>query len=152
MKRRLPILAILALVLGCAPASSPASAPVLRVENIAVTPAAAHAECAAYLRIRNDGPAADRLVAASSPAAERIDLYETRVDAAGGAHAYSIAGGVPIAGEGEVRFAPGGLHLKLIDLAAPLREGDRVPITLTFERTGAVQYEAIVTRAAPAGR
>jgi periplasmic copper chaperone A len=38
-----------------------------------------------------------------------------------------------------VKLAPGGLHLMLMDLKAPLKQGDKLPITLEFEKAGKVQ-------------
>jgi copper(I)-binding protein len=37
-----------------------------------------------------------------------------------------------------VTLAPGGYHLMLLGLKKPLREGDKVAITLKFERAGVV--------------
>jgi periplasmic copper chaperone A len=37
-----------------------------------------------------------------------------------------------------VKLAPGGLHLMLLDLKGPLKQGDKLPITLEFERAGKV--------------
>jgi len=39
----------------------------------------------------------------------------------------------------EVQFRPGGLHIMLIGLTAPLRQGEQVPVTLVFERAGEVE-------------
>jgi copper(I)-binding protein len=37
-----------------------------------------------------------------------------------------------------VKLAPGGLHLMLMDLKNPLKQGDKVPLTLDFEKAGKV--------------
>jgi copper(I)-binding protein len=37
-----------------------------------------------------------------------------------------------------VKLAPGGLHLMLMDLKSPLKQGDKVPLTLDFEKAGKV--------------
>jgi copper(I)-binding protein len=42
---------------------------------------------------------------------------------------------------------PGGLHVMMIDLKAPLKEGDSVPITLTFDDGSSKQVDAKVLRA-----
>ena len=39
---------------------------------------------------------------------------------------------------------PGGLHVMLMGLAAPLKKGQRVPLTLTFEKAGSIEVEAMV--------
>ena len=49
-----------------------------------------------------------------------------------------LAGGLPIEAGKAVSLAPGGYHLMLIQLKAPLKKGDQVPVTLTFEKAGKV--------------
>ena len=38
-----------------------------------------------------------------------------------------------------VKLAPGGMHLMLIDLKAPLKVGDKVPLKLRFEKAGEIE-------------
>ena len=38
-----------------------------------------------------------------------------------------------------VKFAPGGYHLMLMDLKSPLKQGDKLPVTLEFEKAGKVK-------------
>lgn len=131
-----------------AEATSAPAAPVLRVESLTVTPTVdARTPSSAFFTVRNVGGEADRLVSATTTAADRIDIHDTRVDDKGEARSFSIAGGVPIPADGQVAFAPGGLHLKVIGAHAPLGEGGRIPLTLTFERSGAIQFEAVVAPA-----
>jgi periplasmic copper chaperone A len=47
-------------------------------------------------------------------------------------------------------FQPGGLHVMLLDLKAPLKEGEHFPVTLTFEKAGQVTISVAVRRSAPA--
>ena len=49
-----------------------------------------------------------------------------------------LAGGLPIEAGKTVSLAPGGYHLMLMQLKAPLKKGDKVPVTLTFEKAGKV--------------
>jgi copper(I)-binding protein len=37
-----------------------------------------------------------------------------------------------------VKLAPGGYHLMMLDLKTPLKQGDKVPVTLEFEKAGKV--------------
>jgi copper(I)-binding protein len=37
-----------------------------------------------------------------------------------------------------VKLAPGGLHIMLLDIKQPLKEGDMVPLVLTFQGKGKV--------------
>jgi len=46
-----------------------------------------------------------------------------------------------------IHLRPGGAHLMLMDLARPLKKGERVPMTLRFERAGEVQIDLEVQEA-----
>jgi periplasmic copper chaperone A len=37
-----------------------------------------------------------------------------------------------------VKLAPGGYHLMMFDLKSPLKQGDKLPVTLEFEKAGKV--------------
>jgi copper(I)-binding protein len=54
-----------------------------------------------------------------------------------------VEGGLPIPAGGAVKFAPGGLHLMIVGLSTPLVRGDKVPVSLKFEKAGdiAVSFE-----------
>lgn len=95
---------------------------------------------AGYLSIVNQGGVPDRLVAASSPAAGRVEIHEMRMDA-GVMRMRELAQGLSVPAGQRVELRPGGLHLMLMDLAAPLREGSMIPVTLTFERAGRLEVE-----------
>jgi copper(I)-binding protein len=45
------------------------------------------------------------------------------------------------AGE-EVSLEPGGYHIMLFELKAPIADGDTIPVTLTFEKAGEVTVDA----------
>ena len=47
-----------------------------------------------------------------------------------------LPNGLEVSAGGEASLAPGGNHIMLIGLKAPLKEGDRVPATLRFARAG----------------
>ena len=49
-----------------------------------------------------------------------------------------VEGGLPIEAGHTVKFAPGGLHLMIIGFTAPLMQGDKLPITLKFEKAGEI--------------
>ena len=45
---------------------------------------------------------------------------------------------------GALELKPGGYHMMLINLKAPLKQGDKVPVTLKFEKAGEVKVELAV--------
>lgn len=94
----------------------------------------------AYLTIRNGGSETDTLLRLETPAAARSEAHETVVDASGVSR-MRPATPLPVPAGGEVAFAPGGLQVMLMGLSAPLAEGDSFPLTLVFERAGAVTVD-----------
>ena len=96
---------------------------------------------AGYLTIRNAG-AADRLVSASSPAAEKVETHVTVKD--GDVSRMREVKGYAVPAKGKVELAPGGSHLMLVNIKAPLKEGEKVPLVLRFEKAGEVKTELAV--------
>jgi periplasmic copper chaperone A len=92
---------------------------------------------AAYVRgIRNAGEQADWLVGASTPAARTVEIHRNVVDAQNVMRMRAVEG-IELPPKSELQLRHGGeVHLMLIDLKAPLRDGDRFPLTLRFERAG----------------
>lgn len=80
------------------------------------------------------GPGGDRLVAVSSSAAERAEVHETRMK--DGVMTMTSLDGVDIPDGTRVVLEPGGVHIMLIGLTAPLKQGESIPLTLTFESIG----------------
>lgn len=97
---------------------------------------------AAYFTLHNAGDTADRLVSASSPAAGRAELHTHMHD--GGVMRMRPVDAIEAPPGTEVALKPGGLHVMMMDLAAPLREGEHFPMTLTFETGGQITVEVPV--------
>jgi copper(I)-binding protein len=112
------------------------------------TPEAAR-QGAAYLTVRNDSPTGDRLIGARTPAAARAELHTHTHD--GGVMRMREVPAIEVEPGAAIALAPGGHHIMLIDLAAPLRDGARFPLTLRFERAGDVVVQIPVRRGPPAG-
>ena len=89
------------------------------------------------MSITNKGAAADRLVSASSPAAEKVQIHEMTMQN-GVMKMRELPNGLPIEAGKTVSLAPGGNHLMLMGLKAPLKQGDKIPLTLNFEKTGKI--------------
>jgi copper(I)-binding protein len=91
---------------------------------------------AGYLSVRNAG-AADKLVSASSPAAERVETHVTIRD--GDISRMREVKGYEVPARGTLELKPGGSHLMLVNIKAPLKEGTSVPLTLRFEKAGEIK-------------
>lgn len=95
----------------------------------------------AYLELENRG-GADRLLSARSPASARVELHSMTME--GEVMRMRELEAVPLPAGATVKFQPGGLHLMLMGLKAPLKQGERVPLTLRFEKAGEVTVELSV--------
>jgi len=93
---------------------------------------------AGYLTVRNAG-AADRLVSASSPAAERVETHVTIRE--GDISRMREVKGYEVPARGALELKPGGSHLMLVNIKAPLKEGMTVPLTLKFEKAGEIKTQ-----------
>jgi copper(I)-binding protein len=103
------------------------------------------AQGAGFLTIRNTGAEADTLVAASSPAAARVELHTSLRE--GDVMRMRPVENVPVPAGGSVTLAPGGLHMMMMGLTRPLAVGQVVPVTLRFERAGQVTVNMAVQAA-----
>ena len=95
---------------------------------------------AAYMTIRSDAP--DRLLGASSPVAERVELHSTTME--GEIARMRPLESLEVAPDRPANLRPGGTHLMLMGLRARLSEGETFPLELTFEQAGTVEIEAEV--------
>lgn len=103
----------------------------------AATPGAARV-AAGYLSIMNGGPDEDRLLSAASPRAGRVEIHEMRMDGAM-MQMRAVEGGLAVPVGAVTELAPGGMHIMFMDITGPFAEGETVPLTLTFEKAGAVE-------------
>ena len=101
----------------------------------------------AFMVIRNAGDKDVKLVKADNPASRVTELH-THLNEGGVMKMRPVAA-IEIKAKGEALLQPGGLHIMLIDLKAPLKEGDVVPITLGFDDGSSKKVDAKVLRAAP---
>jgi copper(I)-binding protein len=93
---------------------------------------------AGYLTIENKGSAVDRLVGVSGDIAGKVEVHEM-ASSDGVMKMRPIEKGLAIEPGKTVKLAPGGYHLMMMDLKNPLKQGDKVPVTLEFEKAGKVQ-------------
>jgi copper(I)-binding protein len=89
-----------------------------------------------YLVLENHGPAADRLVSASAEVSARVELHSMSME--GDVMRMRQVESVELPAGKAVELKPGGLHIMFIGLKAPLKEGDKFPLKLKFEKSGEV--------------
>ena len=103
---------------------------------------------AAYVAIHNHG-AADRLLGASTPAATRSELHTHVMD--GDIMKMRSSGPIAIGAGARLRLEPGGGHVMLTGLKAPLKEGMTFPLTLRFEKAGEITLTVSVLKVGDKG-
>jgi len=137
--RTIPI--VLAL-LGGAFAASEVLAQDTQAKSFAITHAFTRATppgakvAGVFMTIENQGKDSDRLLGASSPVAGLVEIHEMAM--AGGMMTMRPVKGIDLKPGTKVDLAPGGYHVMLEDLKQPLKQGETIPLTLKFEKAGAV--------------
>lgn len=96
-----------------------------------------------YLSVKNTGTTPDRLMSVSSPAAQTVQVHEMKMEGSV-MRMREVDGPLEIKPGETVTLAPGGLHLMMMGLKAPLKEGEKVPLTLVFEKAGKIDVELSV--------
>jgi periplasmic copper chaperone A len=102
---------------------------------------------AAYLTIQS--PTSDRLISVSSPVAKKVELHSMSME--GMVMKMRPLAGVDIPAGQPVTLKPGGQHIMLEGLGAPLREGQSFPLTLTFEKAGTRTVTVAIEKPGAAG-
>ncbi len=92
---------------------------------------------AGYLTIENKGSTPDRLIGGSADVAGKVEIHEMATSN-GVMKMRPLEKGLVIEPGKTVKLAPGGYHLMLMDLKSPLKQGEKLPITLEFEKAGKV--------------
>lgn len=82
-----------------------------------------------------NAPVADRLIGASSPIAEKVEVHDMSM-AGGVMRMRHMTEGLPLPAGQTVRMGPGGKHLMLIKPKRALTVGDKAPLTLRFQKAG----------------
>jgi copper(I)-binding protein len=91
-----------------------------------------------YLTIENKGTAPDRLIGGSVDVAARVEVHEMAMNN-GVMTMRPLEHGLVIEPGKTAKLAPGGLHLMMLELKGQLKQGDKLPVTLQFEKAGKVQ-------------
>jgi len=104
---------------------------------------------AAYFTVLNSGPA-DRLIGVSTPAAAKAEIHEMATGANMVMTMRPLKDGAAVPAKGRLALAPGGAHVMLMRLKAPLKAGDTLPLTLRFQRAGEIKVVLPVKAEAPA--
>jgi periplasmic copper chaperone A len=104
-----------------------------------------------YMTLSNSGDVADRLLAVKTDVASDVMLHESRMEGEV-MKMVPLEKGVEVPAHGSVELKPLGMHVMLMGLRQPLKEGDTFPVTLVFEKQGEVPIKVKVTQQPAAGQ
>ncbi|WP_424812341.1 copper chaperone PCu(A)C [Roseococcus sp. YIM B11640] len=121
----------------------------IRVETPWTRAAGQGMQGAGFMTLRNTGTEPDRLVSATTPAAQRVELHTSLRE--GDVMRMRPVEDIPVPPGGSVSLAPGGLHMMLMGLTQRLEAGQSVPVTLRFARAGEVTVQLQVQAAGARG-
>ena len=97
---------------------------------------------AAFGTLENDGDTDLVVTGVESPASTTMQLHETVENESGSMVMREKDGGFTIPAGGSFELAPGGNHLMLMDLTAPVTAGTDVEFTLTLEDGSTFEFTA----------
>ena len=103
---------------------------------------------AIYFTVVNKGGADDRLIGVTTARAGMAMIHAT--ETLDGVSRMRMVGAVPIPANAKVALAPGGTHVMLDGMTEPLVVGERIDVTLRFEKAGTKTVSVNVN--APAAR
>ncbi len=124
---------------GAARASDAVSVGELRIMAPWARASAGHGNAgAAFMTIANTGAEDDKLIAASTAAAKKTEIHETKMQD-GVMKMRMLMGGLAIPAGGKVELKPMGQHVMMMGVTEKLVEGETLTLTLTFEKAGSVE-------------
>lgn len=97
---------------------------------------------AAYVTFVNEGDAADRLVAVKADVSELVELHTHTME--DGVMRMRAVPAIDLPAGATTELKPGGLHIMLLNLKAPLVEGQSFPATLVFENAGEIVVDVAI--------
>ncbi len=89
-----------------------------------------------YVTLINNGSSSDSLLSAATPVADQVQFHTASEE--NGVSRMREMRTVDVTPGARVTFSPGGLHIMMVGLKQPLKEGQTFPLTLTFEKAGKI--------------
>jgi copper(I)-binding protein len=142
MNRRIALAAALSLGLA---ATAHAQAPTVQVKDAWARATASTAKVGGVFMTLTATGAPDKVVSATSPVAETVELHETVRD--GNVMRMRAVPALVVTPGTPTELKPGGLHVMLIGLKRQLKRGETFPVTLAFEKAPPVTVTVTVQAA-----
>ena len=146
MRKILAVAAAVSVVALMGACGSGEPAPSETDRQVAVTDAWARSPmsdtAAVYFVVTNEGAEADRLIEAVADVEGTVSIHETTME--GGVAEMQPVDGVDILAGETVTFEPGGYHVMIEEMTAPLEVGSTISVTLVFDLAGEIVVDAEV--------
>ena len=119
--------------------------PDIQLGNAWARPTRGDAPGAVYVAINNKGSADDRLVGAFTDHAAMAMVHQSEL--VDGVATMRMAGEINIPAGSRIEMVPGGTHIMLEGLRAPLKTGDQFELVLKFRKSGDRKVKVDVPKA-----
>lgn len=117
----------------------------LKIENTRARVILHNRPAAGFMDVHNMGEKADRIVSANSAMAEKVELHTHMME--NGVAKMRRVEAIDVPAKAHVPLKTGGLHLMIFGLKHKLKAGDKLPLTVVFEKAGSVAMEFTVVPA-----
>ena len=140
MKKTAFVLVLIVLALSaCSPAGQTTKVGSIEIISPYIRTAASGGNTGAFMIIKNTGDEPDKLIKAEFKDAMATELHETKME--NDVMEMSPVDGIEIPAKGQAELKSGGYHVMMMGLMNELKAGDKVNITLTFEKAGSITVE-----------
>lgn len=136
------IFVVISLLLAGPVTCSAEPAAKLNIRDPWARPAAMGGNAVVYFTLVNKGNLPDALVGANSITADTAGIHETRME--GNTVRMAAVPRIDVPAGGRIELDPGGFHVMLVGLKHDLKPGDKVNVTLLFEKSVEITVEAEV--------
>lgn len=135
---------ILALALLLLASCGDRQAPQIELSNAWARPTVGQAPGAVYLTIENKGDSADRLTGVFTDQSAMAMVHQNEMT--NGVTRMRMAGEINIPAHEQIELRPGGTHIMLEGLKAPLRPGDDFELVLKFRNSKDQTIKVVIAK------
>ena len=104
---------------------------------------------AVYFVLQNDSSENEELIKVSSNLADSVEMHKSSLVMGTDVMQMDQVSSVTLDAGSEVVFAPGGLHVMLVDVKNELKPGEAVEVTLHFRNHADIRVSVSVSEFAP---
>lgn len=114
----------------------------LKIENTRARVILQNRPAAGFMDVHNMGDEADRIISATSPMADKVELHTHKME--NGVAKMRRVETIDVPAKSHVALKSGGLHLMIFGLKHKMKPGDKLPMKIVFEKAGSVDVEFAV--------